>query len=103
MFFVYWQNNSYGKDVIDHTRGIDKVVVIEAADNDAADARALEIGLYFDWAYTIDCDCCGMRWYPAADGYPSFWDYRKEFTSYDMPTYIHYLNGTVGSYNHFVG
>ncbi len=67
MFFEYRQNNSGGSFVINDTLTV--VVVIEAPTSDMADARAQELGIYFDGCNTgDDCPCCGDRWYPAYDG-----------------------------------
>ena len=59
-FYTYRQNNSGGGFVIDKKRGISVYVIIEADSTREADARAEQIGLYFD-GYG-DCPCCGNRW-----------------------------------------
>lgn len=66
MFYTYRQNNtggSFTKPAIN--------LVIEAEDASEADLIAVEAGAYFDPEYTIDCECCGQRWYRAGD-----WDKR---------------------------
>ena len=61
-WFKYDQNNSGG-----HFRVNDDVsifVLIQAASFDEANAKAEEVGIYFDGCATNrDCDCCGDRWY----------------------------------------
>lgn len=62
MWFHYRQNNSGGDHVFDEDSGITKHVLIEADTADAANTRAVSIGLYWDG---VDCHCCGDRWYIA--------------------------------------
>jgi hypothetical protein len=59
-FYHYSQNNSGGSFVFNRERGITHHVVIEAANYKSANAKAEEIGLYFDGRG--DCECCGNRW-----------------------------------------
>jgi len=59
-WYVYYQNNSGGSFTHDAGRGIGIEVAIEAPTGRVADARAEDIGLYFDGAG--DCSCCGDRW-----------------------------------------
>ncbi|QOI66938.1 hypothetical protein SEA_GARDENSTATE_26 [Microbacterium phage GardenState] len=61
-FHTFDQNNSGGSFDVDPERGIASVVIIEADSAEEANARAEDIGLYFDDSYDIDCDCCGTRW-----------------------------------------
>lgn len=78
MFYTYHQNNSGGSFAYDESRGIANYVIVEAANSDEADARALNVGLYFDGCdQGLDCDCCGDRWYSAyGDGsfFPEVYD-----------------------------
>jgi len=68
-FFTYNQNNSGGDFWYDEKRGISTFVIIEAESASKADARAEEIGLYWDGVGSgTDCDCCGDRWHPKYDG-----------------------------------
>lgn len=60
MFFTYDQNNSGGG--FDRNDAVACNVIIEADNASEADARAEEIGIYFDDDYSIDCPCCGTRW-----------------------------------------
>lgn len=56
-------NNSGGGFDFDAAKGISHHVIIEASNKAAADARAQEVGLYFDGVETgQDCECCGDRW-----------------------------------------
>lgn len=66
MFYCYGQNNSGG--VFEITNDVTLNVVIEADSPDQADAKAEEIGIYFDGCELgIDCPCCGDRWSPMYD------------------------------------
>lgn len=60
MFYTYDQNNSGGHFDVDDDVACN--VIIEADSAEEADARAEEIGIYFDDDYEIDCSCCGTRW-----------------------------------------
>jgi len=60
-FFTFRQNNSGG-----FFQGFETVIV-EAANAAEANDVALEYGVYFDGAGSIDCDCCGDRWYRVRD------------------------------------
>lgn len=65
-FFHFSQNNSGGSFDVDAECGITHHVVIEASNADEANAKANEIGLYFDGVEGgRDCECCGDRWCPA--------------------------------------
>ena len=59
-FFTFDQNNSGG-----YFTGPAIDVVVEARTADEANARAEQLGLYFDGAG--DCNCCGQRWYAQYD------------------------------------
>lgn len=63
-FFHFSQNNSGGWFSFDEEDGITHHVVVEADSAEAANNRALSIGLYFDGCDAgLDCECCGDRWY----------------------------------------
>lgn len=112
MFYTYSQNNSGGSFDYDPYAGISHYVIIEADTAERADARALEIGLYFDGVENdYDCDCCGDRWYPQtwyssdAEGTeaPSVYGRRvDEVTKGDLgmkwidgfEIFVHYADGT---------
>lgn len=60
-WYHYRQNNTGGSFTVDERVG--HHVLVEAATPAEADARAREIGLYFDGCDTADdCPCCGDRW-----------------------------------------
>lgn len=63
MFYIYNQNNSGGKFIIDDSVG--QYVIIEADSAEQADDEAqVRAGIYFDGCETgPDCPCCGDRWY----------------------------------------
>jgi hypothetical protein len=65
-FFHFRQNNSGGRFDIDDT--VTCSVIIEAYSTKEANARAEDIGIYFNGCDTgADCSCCGDRWYEAYD------------------------------------
>ena len=67
-FFTFNQNNSGGHFHESKHDGICEHVIIEAHDAKEANARAEEIGLYFDGCETgSDCECCGDRWFRVDD------------------------------------
>ena len=57
-WYRFWQNNSGGR-----MKPPAVVVYVEALDPKHANARAKDIGLYFDGEG--DCSCCGDRWHTA--------------------------------------
>ncbi len=63
-FYHFRQNNSGGSFI-----GPAISVLVEADSADEANAIAEANGIYFDFEYEIDCDCCGMRWWPVTEGY----------------------------------
>lgn len=65
-FYTYHQNNSGGEFHYDYDAGIARDVIIEADNAKQANAKALEVGLYWNGVDEAgDCDCCGDRWYSA--------------------------------------
>lgn len=67
MFFFFYQNNSGGSFIVNDETTL--YMIIEADDADAANARAEDIGIYFDGVEKdIDCACCGDRWYRVHKG-----------------------------------
>ena len=65
-WYEFHQNNSGGSFHIDENAGIGVLVCIEATSAAHANARAEEIGIYFNGcAKGADCSCCGDRWYAA--------------------------------------
>lgn len=103
-FFHYSQNNSGGSFAFDEKAGVTHHVVIEAYDYNHANARAENIGLYFD-GYG-DCGCCGNRWYEQ-DSYHDATDkptvYGEPVDEFDGMSWmdpgkeiaVHYLDGRV--------
>lgn len=105
MFYTFSQNNSGGSFDEDVVTGISHYVVIEADSSDEANTRAESVGIYFDYEYEQDCECCGMRWYPASsyDGEDVPSVYGTPIVDF-VPTirwmagpegYVHYKDGTV--------
>lgn len=98
-FFNFSQNNSGGSFHVDDERGIGPELWIEATDYHHANARAEQIGLYWDGVDAgIDCSCCGDRWHPAWDPYQGLPspapDPEYDFWWHDT-IYVHRLDGSV--------
>jgi hypothetical protein len=107
-FFVFNQNNSGGSFDHDADAGIGTYVWVEAVDRTHANARAEEIGLYFDGCSDgRDCNCCGDRWsalsrFDEGDAVPRVYgDEWREIAEGEAPTldwgnpsYIHRLDGS---------
>lgn len=63
-WFEYRQNNSGGSFAVNND--VSNYVYIQAESTEAANAKAEEVGIYFDGCEKgWDCDCCGDRWYPS--------------------------------------
>ena len=61
-FYCYNQNNSGGSFILDES--VSHFVIIEAYSAKEANAKAEDVGIYFDGCSTgQDCRCCGDRWY----------------------------------------
>ena len=101
-YYQYIQNNTGGGYTMSEKQGIAQYVIVEAISASHADARAEDIGLYFNGCENgEDCQCCGDRWYEA-----------REYNAADTPMiyeqtvqdyidknkgeccYIHYLDGS---------
>lgn len=103
-FYTYNQNNSGGSFDHQETAGIGYLVFVEAENEREADARAEDIGIYFDGSG--DCPCCGNRWSPAweGDGHDKPSEYGEEWRAcetgeeptldWGIPCYIHFADGT---------
>lgn len=104
-FFTYNQNNSGGQFVYDPDLGLSHFVIIEADNEEHANALAEIKGIYFDGCdKDLDCSCCGDRWYKAWHN-----DGKPEPMIYDQPVlkatlikwidgyevFVHYANGVV--------
>jgi hypothetical protein len=77
-FYNFSQNNSGGSFEVD--KNVCENVIIAATSPEDANARAEEVGIYFDGALDDgpDCSCCGDRWsrqYGAAEASetPKIW------------------------------
>ncbi len=61
MFYAFYQNSSFGLYYLDSVFA--PVMIVESDSVDDANARAIDIGIYFDDVNTgKDCPCCGDRW-----------------------------------------
>lgn len=99
-YYGFSQNNSGGEFEID-----DKVTInvwVEANNAREANAKAEEIGIYFDGVNSeMDCECCGDRWsvvietdaqeFPLISNHGSRWVGDGE-----NHTIIYHADGTVG-------
>ena len=104
-FYTFSQNNSGGFFNNDHASAVAEYVIIEAKSAIAANAKAKDIGIYFDGcAPGIDCSCRGDRWYSVdeSDGKPVPTLYSTAITEWvetDTPQgYVHYLDGTFNKF-----
>lgn len=99
-WYRFDQNNSGGSfvenDMVCHN------VLIQAANADAANAKAIEVGIYFNGCSDgRDCDCCGDRWhetnYPLSIGDRSPPQYAlEEYSKWswtDPVAILYYANG----------
>lgn len=105
-FFIFDQNNSGGRFVIDSDAGIGHIVFIEAQNAKEANIRAVSAGIHFDGVDDgTDCECCGDRWRRVYDSECGCKNNLEEimewlndrYGSYpgDRVTYIHYLDGSI--------
>lgn len=99
MFYLFVQNNSFGRYVIDAEAGIGVNVAFEANSEEEAIERAKNV-IYFDGVSKgIDCGCCGDRWsdYCIDNGETieeiSKWKY--DSFSEDSTMYVHMFDGTI--------
>jgi hypothetical protein len=91
-FYEYDQNNSGGSFHNSEKEGIAEYVIIEALNAAHANARAEEIGLYFNGCDAgKDCSCCGDRWYRVYENYGSE---TIEESLYRTNCFVHYLDGS---------
>jgi hypothetical protein len=105
MFYEYDQNNSGGGFIMNDDVAVN--VIIEADSTVEANAKAEEIGIYFDDDYDIDCECCGTRWsraYGDGDETPMIYgtpveDYNGSWTPYGKAyAHVYYKDGTKRSF-----
>ena len=93
MFYIYDQNNSGGG--FDRDDDVACTVIIEADSAEEADARAEDVGIYFDGTDDDgpDCPCCGDRWSRAwGDGKDTPQIHGKDIA------HVYYKDGTKRSY-----
>ena len=106
-FFHFSQNNSGGSFDINET--VAHHVIIEAHSAKEANARAEDVGIYFNGCDTgADCNCCGDRWYEASDrdgkDTPLIYGEPPEahdgfFTKEGQPVcHVYYLDGSKTAY-----
>lgn len=105
-FYYYGQNNSGGKFHLSDVVCVH--MFIEAASREEADAKAEQLGIYFDGVdKDIDCSCCGDRWMRGEElQFPIFWsrgvtlqnvdEYAQQLIdSYGNTARIFYANGSM--------
>lgn len=93
-FYEYRQNNSGGSFV--SNKNLCHKVVIEAPNEEAANSKAFNLGIYFDGcSIGRDCGCCGDRWYapdsitfPHRHGTFNLEDAQKTGVRYEPTTWI---------------
>jgi hypothetical protein len=106
-FFLFMQNNSGGSFDVNET--VAHNVIIEAYSANDANARAEDIGIYFNGCDTgADCSCCGDRWYEAEDhdgtDTPLIYDeppetHRERFAKAGQPVcHVYHLGGSKTTY-----
>lgn len=85
-FYHYCQNNSGGTFVLDKETGITHHVIIQAASAAEADAKAENIGLYWNGVdMGRDCHCCGDRWYRLSNSWSDIDEGKKTPMVYSSP------------------
>lgn len=106
-FFTFSQNNSFGRFEVNEEKGVGHYIIIEARDAEAANKKALALGLYFNGvAEGEDCGCCGDRWCETnnfeSTNYPSIYGrdvssgiYKATFLPFAEKAYIHYLDSRI--------
>lgn len=73
-WYEFRQNNSGGSFRMNENVTVH--VLIQADSTKNANAKAEEVGIYFNGCRAgRDCDCCGDRWYEAGDAMESFTTY----------------------------
>ena len=102
-FYTYEQKNSGGYYSNFEEEGIAEYLIIEALDDIHANARAEDIGIYFDGRKNgKDCTCCGDRWVkveeedgddvPSISGQPLDARVKSNFNEF---CFVHYLDGNI--------
>lgn len=104
-FYTYRQTNSGGEFIVNEK--LSQFVIIEANSHVEANAKAEEVGIYFNGCITgEDCSCCGDRWeeldeYDIGTETPEIHGKKpSEYISYSPFNYeyrIHFVNGNIES------
>lgn len=108
--FFYYRQQLVG-DCIDLLPGkVGIGVIIEATSWEAADEKAVSLGIYFDGCrHQLDCGCCGDRWVSAKHSLPSasphMFEHKMKSSQVStnsveriaFPVYVHYMDGTVST------
>lgn len=113
-YYCFGQNNSGGSFTYRPNAGIGHFVIVEALDYRHANARAEQIGLYFNGCDSgMDCSCCGDRWSaqwsedsgndtPMVYGAWSPDDYVADPTNpkwnMEKQVFVHYISGQITAY-----
>jgi hypothetical protein len=103
-FFEYSQNPSFGKELIDLQKGLNRITIVEAASAAEADYLFESIGGYFDGVSKgLDCECCGDRWIPLSNSCQELKGTEKPFDDFDCfpssdKVTVHYKNGKIEHY-----
>lgn len=112
-FYTFTQNNTGGFFKSKEGK-FGYALVVEATCARKANGKARALGLYFDGVRSgIDCECCGDRWSKVSieDGQtePCYYstpikeaaaDTRPLGRWWNLPIYVHYLNGRVEKYTY---
>jgi hypothetical protein len=102
-FYEWKQNNSGGRFFVDEN--LSNRVVIEADTYYKAEAKAFDLGIYYDGVEEgHDCECCGDRWYGGEElkdkdlqGYTLdeyLQDLADKYGWEDPDIIVHYADGT---------
>ena len=102
-FFMWSQNDSGGRFHVNDN--LTWRVVIEADSYQQAEAKAFDLGVYYNGVEEgHDCDCCGDRWYEGSEldveGGPMLehlQEYADEYGWESPSVIIHYADGTKGT------
>lgn len=112
-YFTFNQNNSGGSFTYNESAGIGHFVIVEAIDAAHANARARQIGIYFNGCESdMDCSCCGDRWYEvwndeqgtdvpmvyASTPYDHVANPANMRWGMDKQVFVHYISGQITAY-----
>lgn len=102
-FYTFYQNNSGGNFISNHT--LKEYVIIEAHSADEANEIAQDIGIYFNGVCEgRDCECCGDRWYSISSSDKGTFEptiYNQSLNEYNgyKDYIIYYKDGTTKNSN----